>query len=237
MYGSESQRSLCSSISRRFHDVGHRSYSMTSYGSRRVLYHSSNGSTQTLSAAALQRPRSPFPYPTRLKRPGVRPASPALTENGSVDYSRMVGIDRVSYVGAARHHRFPCFKGTLTSYRGRFMGHISLSTLLSRYDPLHCLSDLTVPCLSDRSPITARIPADMPETIKFELHLVDLRVQTIVKESAADRPHTATGPPASLLSSMATDTRRWGFGPPKVHSPPAHSTTTTPKSLNMFRNN
>ena len=48
----------------------------------------------------MQRPRSPFPYPTRLKRPGVRPASPALTENGSVDYSRMVEIDRVSHVSA-----------------------------------------------------------------------------------------------------------------------------------------
>ncbi|KAK1981443.1 hypothetical protein LZ30DRAFT_83437 [Colletotrichum cereale] len=50
-----------------------------------------------LSSGILQRPRSPFPYPTRLKRPGVRPSSPALTENGLVDYSRMVEIDRISY--------------------------------------------------------------------------------------------------------------------------------------------
>jgi len=98
MYGSESQRSGRSSTSRRFDETAYRSYSMTSYGSRQVLYQGSNGS-HTISAGSLQRPRSPFPYPTRLKRPGVRPASPALTETGGIDYSRMVGIDRVSYVG------------------------------------------------------------------------------------------------------------------------------------------
>ncbi|QBZ63792.1 hypothetical protein PoMZ_05482 [Pyricularia oryzae] len=35
-----------------------------------------------------------------LKRPGVRPSSPALTENGNVDYTRMIGIDHVSYTAA-----------------------------------------------------------------------------------------------------------------------------------------
>jgi hypothetical protein len=45
-----------------------------------------------------QRPRSPYPYPTRLKRPGFRTVSPAITEGGLVDYSRMVEIDRVSAV-------------------------------------------------------------------------------------------------------------------------------------------
>ena len=110
MYGSEGQRSVCSSISRRFDDAGPRSYSMTSYGSRRVLYHGSNGSARTISAAGLQRPRSPFPYPTRLKRPGVRPASPALTDSGGIDYSRMVGIDRVSYVGTSPTPAIPRFR-------------------------------------------------------------------------------------------------------------------------------
>ncbi|KAL3306641.1 hypothetical protein RB213_010774 [Colletotrichum asianum] len=50
-----------------------------------------------LGSGNLQRPRSPFPYPTRLKRPGVRPSSPAVTENGRVDYSRMVELDRISF--------------------------------------------------------------------------------------------------------------------------------------------
>ncbi|KAK3498602.1 hypothetical protein B0T13DRAFT_503044 [Neurospora crassa] len=65
----------------------------------KVCFHASldsvNASHQA-SGPALQRPRSPFPYPTRLKRPGVRPSSPAVTESGVVDYSRMVEIDRAS---------------------------------------------------------------------------------------------------------------------------------------------
>lgn len=99
LYGSEGQRSVYSSLSLQCDGSGLRSYSMTSSVSRRLR---SQGSDRTLfsqaSSGILQRPRSPFPYPTRLKRPGVRPASPALTENGRVDYSRMVEIDRVSYV-------------------------------------------------------------------------------------------------------------------------------------------
>ncbi|RYP76916.1 hypothetical protein DL771_001469 [Monosporascus sp. 5C6A] len=78
-------------------DFGLRPFSITTCGSR---YVSRYGSTATLQSQAsgghLQRPRSPFPYPTRLKRPGMRPASPALTETGHVDYSRMVEIDRIS---------------------------------------------------------------------------------------------------------------------------------------------
>jgi hypothetical protein len=78
---------------------GHRSYSLAMSSSRHI---SSNKSTGTLhsqsSGAGLQRPRSPFPYPTRLKRPGVRPASPALTDNGFIDNGRMVELDRTSQV-------------------------------------------------------------------------------------------------------------------------------------------
>lgn len=51
-----------------------------------------------------QRPRSPYPYPTRLARPGIRPSSPALTENGLVDYSRMVEIKRIPQVRVACLH-------------------------------------------------------------------------------------------------------------------------------------
>lgn len=103
MYGSESQRSASSSLPA-FEDYGQRSYSMTSCSSRPGPRHKSHGVMQNQGGGSLQRPRSPFPYPTRLKRPGVRLSSPALTEHG-IDYSRMVGIDRVSYVGAFIHRR------------------------------------------------------------------------------------------------------------------------------------
>ncbi|KAK1835598.1 hypothetical protein QBC39DRAFT_298430 [Podospora conica] len=99
MYGSDSQRSASSSLSMPFDEPGRRSYSMTSCSSRPLPHQRSNGTLQSqASGSLLQRPRSPFPYPTRLKRPGVRPSSPAVVENGRVDYSRMVGIDRVSSV-------------------------------------------------------------------------------------------------------------------------------------------
>ena len=101
MYTSDSQRSIGSSFSpASTEEPGFRSSSMTTYGSRCLPHH---GSTTTLQSqgsgsSQLQRPRSPFPYPTRLKRPGVRPVSPALTDAGVVDYSRMVEIDRISLV-------------------------------------------------------------------------------------------------------------------------------------------
>jgi hypothetical protein len=46
----------------------------------------------------VQRPRSPFPYPARLKRPGFRPSSPVLADGGGVDYSRRAEIERTPNV-------------------------------------------------------------------------------------------------------------------------------------------
>ncbi|KAI0136081.1 hypothetical protein F4776DRAFT_120981 [Hypoxylon sp. NC0597] len=99
MYGSESHKSATSTLTpTSSEETGQRSYSMTTCGSRHLSHHRSTTTLQSqTSGGPLQRPRSPFPYPTRLKRPGVRPASPALTESGRIDYSRMVEIDRTSY--------------------------------------------------------------------------------------------------------------------------------------------
>ncbi|KAK7952118.1 uncharacterized protein PG986_007846 [Apiospora aurea] len=101
MYGSTSQSSANSVLSHSVDDPSPRSYSMTTVGSRHLSHNKSNNTLQShYSGGTLQRPRSPFPYPTRLKRPGARPASPAITESGVVDYSRMVEIDRISLSGA-----------------------------------------------------------------------------------------------------------------------------------------
>ncbi|KLU83568.1 hypothetical protein MAPG_02622 [Magnaporthiopsis poae ATCC 64411] len=104
MYEPETQQPAHSLLPPPFDDQGLRSYSMTSYGSKtysqRAPARHHHGGTMP---PFLQRPRSPYPYPTRLKRPGVRPSSPALTVNGNVDYSRMIGIDRVSH--RTDHHR------------------------------------------------------------------------------------------------------------------------------------
>uniref|UniRef100_A0A0B7JX01 Uncharacterized protein n=1 Tax=Bionectria ochroleuca TaxID=29856 RepID=A0A0B7JX01_BIOOC len=79
-------------------DESQRSYSLTTCSSRRAQSQKSSATLQSQSSAvARQRPRSPFGYPARLKRSDMRPASPALTKNGVVDYSRMVELDRVSH--------------------------------------------------------------------------------------------------------------------------------------------
>lgn len=79
-----------------------RSYSLTqaSYSPYTVSSRRFNASprSQPERPRPLQRPRSPFVYPTRLKRPGFRPSSPALTDGGVVDYSRRVEIGRAHYV-------------------------------------------------------------------------------------------------------------------------------------------
>lgn len=97
MYESASQKSA----NPPFGDSDYRSYSMTQTYSRYSLSnHRSNASlrSQPENSAPLQRPRSPFAYPTRLKRPGFRPSSPALTDGGGVDYSKRAEIDRIPYV-------------------------------------------------------------------------------------------------------------------------------------------
>lgn len=98
MYGSDNQsssKSVSGSLSPPWDDSGQRSYSMTTCGSKSYTLPRNHDLRLPLDChPGAQRPRSPYPYPTRLPRPGIRPSSPALTENGIVDYSRMVEIDR-----------------------------------------------------------------------------------------------------------------------------------------------
>lgn len=99
MYETASQKSSISS--RIFEDPDYRSYSMTqtSYSSYTLSNHKSYASLRSQPEGnLLQRPRSPFAYPTRLKRPGFRPSSPALTDGGGIDYSRRAEIDRIPHV-------------------------------------------------------------------------------------------------------------------------------------------
>ncbi|KAK3337118.1 hypothetical protein B0T19DRAFT_454738 [Cercophora scortea] len=148
MYGSDSQRSASSSLSPPFEGVGQRSYSMTSCSSRPLPNYKPTGTMHSQSSAGLlQRPRSPFPYPTRLKRPGVRPSSPALTENGCIDYSRMVEIDRLS-------HRtvHGSYKPTYPQYRRR--PSPGSSRLDSRSGP--SFSSYNVPRFSSGQPSSAQ---------------------------------------------------------------------------------
>ncbi|GAP83532.2 hypothetical protein SAMD00023353_0200970 [Rosellinia necatrix] len=109
VYGSDSLKSATSTLSPiSTEDPGQRSYSMTTCGSRNLSHYKSTNTLQSQASGSshLQRPRSPFPYPTRLKRPGVRPISPAVTENGKIDYSRMVEINRVSYRTGHSHFKY-----------------------------------------------------------------------------------------------------------------------------------
>lgn len=101
MYETASQKSA----SRVFDDPDYRSYSMTqTYSSYSLSNHRSYASlrSQPDAGGLVQRPRSPFAYPTRLKRPGFRPSSPALTDGGVIDYSRRAEIERAPYVSFKR---------------------------------------------------------------------------------------------------------------------------------------
>ncbi|KAG6037311.1 hypothetical protein E4U41_005183 [Claviceps citrina] len=97
LYAYDNQPSYYGSGSPVLDDGCQRSYSITTNSSRCMPSHKTPAIVQSHSSGGeLQRPRSPFPYPTRLKRPGVRSASPAVADNGCVDYSRMIELDRVS---------------------------------------------------------------------------------------------------------------------------------------------
>lgn len=102
LYDSASVNSVNSS-NRGFEDPDYRSYSMTHTASQSPYTLSNQRSYASLrsqqdGSALVQRPRSPFAYPARLKRPGFRPSSPALTDGGGIDYSRRAEIDRIPYV-------------------------------------------------------------------------------------------------------------------------------------------
>jgi hypothetical protein len=95
MYKTASQKSA----SRSSKNPAYRSYSMTqasdyAYTLSNHLSYASLRSCQD-ERSLLQRPQSPFAYPARLRRPGFRPSSPALTDGGMIDYSRRAEIERV----------------------------------------------------------------------------------------------------------------------------------------------
>lgn len=101
LYGYDNQAYFSRANSPMLEDNSPRSYSIRTCSSRKMSSQKSSGTLHSHSSGSgLQRPRSPFPYPTRLKRPGVRPASPAMAESGYIDYSKMVELDRVSQVSS-----------------------------------------------------------------------------------------------------------------------------------------
>lgn len=84
LYDTTSQKSTpCSG--RPFRDAEYRASSMTmsSYAPIGISSnHHSYASLRSQPEPITQRPRSPFLYPARLKRPGFRPSSPLLSDSG-----------------------------------------------------------------------------------------------------------------------------------------------------------
>ncbi|KAI9668734.1 MAG: hypothetical protein M1829_005274 [Trizodia sp. TS-e1964] len=89
-----------SSSPRPYNHPAFRSFSLTDRTSHphdlafQYHYQSSIRSQPGPGLDLIQRRRLPFPYPTRLKRPGFRATSPAVSDFGGVDYRTRVGIDR-----------------------------------------------------------------------------------------------------------------------------------------------
>lgn len=111
--------------SRIFDDPEHRSFSMTQtstsfspYIPNHKSYTSLRSQNQKDANSLLQRSHSPFAYPTRLRRPGFRPSSPALSDGGRLDYRRRMEIERVPYVSLT------CFP---SSYTGSFNSLLAIS--------------------------------------------------------------------------------------------------------------
>lgn len=162
MYGSEKQsssKSATGTLSPPWDDIGHRSFSMTTCGSQGYSLPRNFGPrhAQELNTQG-QRPRSPYPYPTRLPRPGIRPSSPALTENGLVDYSRMVEINRIPQVRVVE----------LLSGNSFRMGDLPLT--FSSREPLIILTrpcfrtrrQETYPCLFLQDPVSISLHVRSP---------------------------------------------------------------------------
>jgi len=83
MYQSESQRSFRPRTS---HNAGNEQRTCS-------MSQSSHSLSNHRSYPGL-RPHSPFAYPTRLKRPGYRPSSPALTDFHGTDTRTRIGLDQ-----------------------------------------------------------------------------------------------------------------------------------------------
>lgn len=84
-----------------FNHPYYRSYSMNQAFTPSPLpnrYSYASLRSQTGGDGPSQRPRSPLAYPTRLKRPGFRPSSPALTDGGGIGYRRRADLERPPYV-------------------------------------------------------------------------------------------------------------------------------------------
>ncbi len=76
-----------------------REYSISNVYAKHVAAQRPSTAIQaSASMGGLQRSRSPVPYPARLRRPGVQAASPAVTEDGMMDYNGIADLGRPSQV-------------------------------------------------------------------------------------------------------------------------------------------
>jgi hypothetical protein len=91
LYASDTQHTYSRSFSPSIDD-SRRSYSLTTCSSQAIPSHKSCATFRTHSSTSgVHRPRSPFPYPSRLKRPGTRLSSPVFSENGTTDHGLKIG--------------------------------------------------------------------------------------------------------------------------------------------------
>jgi hypothetical protein len=158
MYETASQKSA----SRVFDDADYRSYSMTqtSYSAYTLSNHRSYASlrSQQDGNGLLQRPRSPFAYPARLKRPGFRPSSLALTDGGVVDYSRRAEIDRTTYVSCpARRLSLTILSATDLEVRHKSLRQNYREFIILLRRRLCTLKSESLPCPSDRKQTDPRL--------------------------------------------------------------------------------
>ncbi|KAK1754878.1 hypothetical protein QBC47DRAFT_413796, partial [Echria macrotheca] len=203
MYGSDSQRSVSSSLEQVSDDMRPQPSPITSCSSRPPPRRKPTATMENHdSPALLQRPRSPFPYPTRLKRPGVRPSSPALIGNGGVDYSRMVAIDRVSYRTV-----HGSYKPAYSAYGPR-----QTSTMSSRFETQkpdlmftwRGYDGLSGPQLSRGLPLSVPVAPNTWQSGRFDSITSDEDMRPASLMSVVDMPRPASCAPSLSPQSSST---------------------------------
>ena len=222
MYETASQKSG----GRVFDDPDYHSYSMTqTYSSYSLSNHRSYASlrSQPDPGGLLQRPRSPFAYPTRLKRPGFRPSSPALTDGGGIDYSRRAEIDRIPSVsvfklipGASAF----CYVFVATAWNGRVklfrMGSADMNTQGANHhtsSPASLYAQKRKPQLSLRPEANRSTPS-------------------LLSQSSPQR----RSPSPNMRQRSGTPNNDWQRrnGPASVTTSPARSTFSLASTVNLY---
>lgn len=137
--------------------VDGRSFSMTHTAHPPYALPSQRSYSSLRHHEPLQRPRSPYHYPTRLKRPGYRPSSPALSDMSG---RRSQGAGPNARLRGGRNHQAMASGGHLPYPQIRNRSDTAVHAMYAQEQDRHPLQQTRV-----RSASTLRVPQSAPASI------------------------------------------------------------------------